>query len=190
MRPDAPFHKEASPRDKPHRLSRGDGVSILFLTALSVGALGPGRVGRGCTALERSLLLGGLSLAGALAGALLSTLSGIPRHSSGSVLAFAALTFAGGRMLLDAVCPPESCLRGSCLHAVAVDALLVGLALPFFPVHPGSAAALIGGTACALGALSSLLPERVSKRIQPWLSAAGGLSLTCIGMHLLLRTLL
>lgn len=165
-------------------------MSMMILTALSLGALGPCRSGQERPALERGLLLGGLSLAGTLAGAALSALCGVQRSRGGSVLAFAALTFAGGRMLLEAVRPPEAPSRGTCPGAVAVDALLVGLALPCFPLRLSHAAALMGGAAFALGALSALLPEGLLERLHPWLNAAGGLILTCAGMQPLLHALL
>lgn len=161
-------------------------MSIVFLTAPDSHARGPVRSDQSRSSLKRALLLGALSFAGALAGAGMSSLSGAPRHSSGSVLAFASLTFAGGRMLLEAVRPPEAPPRRACRTSVAVDALLVGLSLPFFPVDPGGAAALTGGIVFALGALDSLLPEETRERLHPWLSAAGGLLLTGIGMQALL----
>lgn len=139
------------------------------------------------------LLMGALTAVCALAGAGLSLATGGWCLNSAHALSFVVLSFAGGRMLLEAVGPAEEprC-RCGCrgLACGAVDALLAGFTLPLLSGNLWAAVGLVGGVTLLLYALSALLSEREQRRLYAWLSAAGGLSLTCIGMHLLLRTLL
>lgn len=167
-------------------------MSTILLTAvgLSVRALAFGPRPGHCRALRRGLTLGALSGAAALAGTALSPAADAVGY--GPVLAFAALSYVGGRLLLDAVLPPEeqASADGALLRRMGLDALLTGLALPVLAVPPVWAVGAVGGSCCAMGALSALLPQGVRSRLLPWLCALGGLALTCVGMGTLLKTLL
>ena len=164
-------------------------MSIMILLGLAAHRLGP--VPAQTPSLGRPLVLGLLSLGAAVTGAGTTLATGAPGHSQGSLLAFSALAFAGGRMLLEAMAPPEApgASGDAELLSGAADAFLVGLSLPFLSVPLWWAVGLVGGTALLFSALGALLPQELVIRLRPWVTAAGGLMLTFAGMLLLLRSL-
>lgn len=105
------------------------------------------------------------------------------------MLAFAALTLAGGRMLLESVRPPEETGARGALSGTA-DAFLAGLSVPVLTAYPWCAALLAGSCSVLAQALCPRLPKRLRLRLVPWFSAAGGLTLACLGMQTLLHRLL
>jgi putative Mn2+ efflux pump MntP len=94
-------------------------------------------------------------------------------------------------MLLEAVTPPEEPgpSGDAELLSGAADAFLVGLSLPFLSVPLWWAVGLAEGCVLLFSALAVLLPEGLMVRLRPWVTAAGGLALTFVGMQLLLRSL-
>lgn len=166
-------------------------MSILILAALGLAARRLGGATAQAPSPSRPLVLGLLSLGAAVTGAGTALATGAPVHSHGNLLAFSALAFAGGRMLLEAMAPPEeSAPSGDAeLLSGAAEAFLVGLSLPFLSVPLWWAVGLVGGSALLCAALNELLSEKPLLRLGPWVTAAGGLMLTFAGMLLLLHSL-
>ena len=116
-------------------------------------------------------------------------------------IAFALLTFIGGKMILDVISDKdaESCdisdknlnLREISVLAVAtsIDALAVGISFAFLKVEIESAVAAIGVTTFLLSSLGVVIGNKFGSKYKNKATLAGGIILILIGTKILLEHL-
>lgn len=112
-------------------------------------------------------------------------------------IAFALLSFIGGRMIWDAFQPTEeedlSCLSSGkvCLLAIAtsIDALAVGVAGSLMGLDLLWSCVIIGVTAFALSFLGAVVGRKLGERFNTYAQVAGGAVLVAIGLKFLLEHL-
>lgn len=135
----------------------------------------------------------GMTLLGGVCGGELNEHLQVP----GGFLAFGLLAWLGGRMILDALFPTGD-TRCYDLHpatlaalgvATSLDALAVGLSLPWLEVSLGASAAVIGAVAFTLSAVGGLAGRKLGGTLHRWAGCVGGGVLLGIGVHILLDVL-
>jgi putative Mn2+ efflux pump MntP len=113
-------------------------------------------------------------------------------------VAFALLTFVGGRMLWEArrnetEVRPGDPTRGWMLLvlsvATSVDALAVGFSMAFLQVPIWLPSVVIGIVAFAFTVVGLLLGSRIGRTLGPWPELVGGLVLLGIGVRILVEHL-
>jgi len=113
-------------------------------------------------------------------------------------VAFALLTFIGGKMLWDArhreenACPDDP-TRGLLLVTLSVatslDALAVGLSMACLNVSVWMPSIVIGLVAAALTVIGIRFGRRIGRRFSPLAQGLGGLVLVVIGLRILVSHL-
>lgn len=114
-------------------------------------------------------------------------------------IAFALLAFIGGRMIWDALQPPEKqdedmgalSTAKVCLLAIAtsIDALAVGVGASLMGMDLLTSCAVIGVTAFVLSFLGAAAGRKLGQRFNTWAQVAGGAVLIAIGLKFLLERL-
>ena len=116
-------------------------------------------------------------------------------------IAFALLSFIGGKMIFDALRGDEEeekaaveerlDLREILLLAVAtsIDALAVGISFAFLGVKIGTSCALIGAITFALSAAGVVIGHKFGARYKKNAAVLGGVILILIGLKILLEHL-
>lgn len=112
-------------------------------------------------------------------------------------IAFALLAFIGGRMVWDALQPPDEkdedlsdlSTAKVCLLAIAtsIDALAVGVGASLMGMDLLTSCVVIGVTAFLLSFLGAVVGRKLGQRFNTWAQVAGGIVLIAIGLKFLLE---
>lgn len=114
-------------------------------------------------------------------------------------LAFALLSYVGGKMLWEAwhgeepdpnFDPTRGLLLVTLSIATSIDALAVGLSMAFLEVSVWGPAVVIGLVAAALTTLGIIFGSRLGQRVGRWAEVAGGTVLLAIGVRILVSHLM
>jgi len=113
-------------------------------------------------------------------------------------LAFALLSYVGGKMLVEAfrgeepgsrLDPTRGLLLVTLSVATSIDALAVGLSMAFLHLSVWGPAIVIGMVAAGLTAIGVAFGNRLGQRIGRWAEAGGGCVLLLIGARILVMHL-
>ncbi len=169
-----------------------DAFAVSISAGLNLGRMRPGQMIR--LSLSFGLFQFVMPLIGWLAGTEVARLI----ESSDHWVAFALLTFVGGKMLWDAFGGrhPENRIdptRGTMLLtlslATSIDALAVGLSMAFLHLPILIPSATIGVVTAVLTAVVAGFGARIGRRWSRWAEVAGGVVLLFIGIRILLSHL-
>ena len=165
--------------------------------SISVGLACKGSAAR--QGLRLGLWFGAFQFAMPLLGFVLGQALSAWVEAAAPYIAFALLAFIGGRMIWDALQPPEqddedmSCLSSGkvCLLAIAtsIDALAVGVGGSLMGMDALTSCLIIGVTAFALSFLGAVVGRLLGERFNTWAQVAGGVVLVGIGLKFLLEQL-
>jgi putative Mn2+ efflux pump MntP len=115
-------------------------------------------------------------------------------------IAFVLLAFIGGRMIIGTFKPeeerepaPEKLTHGRLFVlaiATSIDALAVGVSFAFMEVNILLSCTIIGIVAFVLSVIGGTIGKKLGDRFQKRAELLGGIVLVCIGLKILLESLL